>query len=81
MISPAVVFLERAKLSNRYDSRDFPYGNMGLIYEVLGLPLKAYEEYCRILLIAPWGRKIGFIPKLENDEEELFTNFIKANKR
>jgi len=39
--------------ANRYESPQFPYVNLGRVYEQLGQPFKALEYYNQALEIAP----------------------------
>lgn len=60
----AVPWLEKALAAPRYDSRQFPYINLGRAYQELGDMLKALACYDRALEEAPfylpatWGRNL-----------------------
>jgi tetratricopeptide (TPR) repeat protein len=49
----AISWLERAMEAERYASPQFPYVNLGRVYEQLGQPYEALEAYDRALAIAP----------------------------
>lgn len=49
----AISWLEKAMKAGRYESPQFPYVNLGRVYEQLGQPFKALECYNEALKIAP----------------------------
>jgi len=78
----ARLFLERAKKAKRYDCRHFPFTNLARMYQKLGESYKAYMEYCRALLVAPWEREpLGFCLTLPPKEAKLFVKLINEIKR
>lgn len=60
----AVPWLERAVGAQRYDTPQFPYVNLGRVYEKLGQEAKALEYYQRAREVAPlylpaeWARTL-----------------------
>ncbi len=49
----AIGWLERAKLAERYEPRHYPYMNLGRIYALKGMVLRAIEEFEKALEIQP----------------------------
>ncbi|RMD87086.1 MAG: tetratricopeptide repeat protein [Calditrichaeota bacterium] len=49
----AIPWLEKAKKAKRYENPEFPYCNLGRIYELKGLWPLAVEEYKKALEIRP----------------------------
>lgn len=49
----AIPWLEKAMKAGRYESPQFPYVNLGRVYELLDQPFKALDYYNRAVEIAP----------------------------
>jgi Tfp pilus assembly protein PilF len=49
----AIPWLEKAIQATRYESPQFPYINLGRVYDQLGQPYKALDYYNQALKIAP----------------------------
>lgn len=60
----AIPWLEKATAAPRYDARQFPYMNLGRVYEKLGEFSKALSSYDQALAIEPlyltarWARQL-----------------------
>jgi Tfp pilus assembly protein PilF len=52
-LDESILWFERAKKATRYDSRHFPYLNLGRVYAAKGMKLRAIREYERALSIEP----------------------------
>lgn len=52
-LDEAVIWLEKAKLAERYDPRHFPFMNLGRIYAAKGFLLRAITEFEGALAIVP----------------------------
>jgi Tfp pilus assembly protein PilF len=52
-LDEAIEWLERAKNARRYDSRHFPFMNLGRVYAAKGMTLRAIQEFDAALQIAP----------------------------
>ncbi len=52
-LDEAIPWLEKAKKAERYESRHFPYLNLGRIYVAKGMIKKALEEFHAVLAINP----------------------------
>lgn len=52
-LDESIIWFERAKRAKRYDSRHFPYLNLGRVYAAKGMKLRAIREYERALAIEP----------------------------
>jgi Tfp pilus assembly protein PilF len=52
-LEDSILWFERAKRAPRYESRHFPYLNLGRVYEAKGMNLRAVREYERALQIEP----------------------------
>ena len=52
-LEEAAVWLEQAKSAKRYQSRHFPYLNLGHIYMVRGEQNQAFMEYMKVLEMDP----------------------------
>lgn len=57
-VSSAITYFERAKKSERYSSRHFPYMNLGRIYLDRGEYWKAFKEYREANKICPDDQNI-----------------------
>lgn len=63
----AIPWLERAKTAKRYEPRHFPYLNLGRVYAVKGMMIKALEEFREALRLHPNDADlIEFIYQLES---------------
>jgi tetratricopeptide (TPR) repeat protein len=51
-VEGAIPWLQRAKVSRRYDSLHFPFYNLGRVYEIQGKYPDALQEYKRALVLA-----------------------------
>ncbi len=54
----AIFWLEKAKLTKRYDTRHFPHMNLGRVYSTLGRLDEAINEFTRALEIVPQHQEI-----------------------
>ena len=52
-LDEAIGWFERAKKATRYDSRHFPFLNLGRVYEAKGMGLRAIREFQLALAIEP----------------------------
>ncbi len=52
-LDEAVGWLDRAKQAERYEPRHFPYMNLGRVYALKGMMLRAIEEFEKALEIQP----------------------------
>jgi Tfp pilus assembly protein PilF len=52
-LDDAIEWLERAKRATRYDSKHYPFMNLGRVYAAKGLTLRAIQEFEQALQIAP----------------------------
>ena len=52
-LDESIAWFERAKNATRYESRHFPYLNLGRVYEAKGMSLRAIREFERALTIEP----------------------------
>ncbi len=52
-LDESIIWFERAKRATRYESRHFPYLNLGRVYEAKGMNLRALREFERALSIEP----------------------------
>lgn len=52
-LDEAIVWFERAKAAPRYESRHFPFLNLGRVFEAKGMKLRAIREFERALEIEP----------------------------
>jgi Tfp pilus assembly protein PilF len=52
-LDEAIPWLEKAKLAKRYEPRHFPYLNLGRIYALKGMLVKALEEFQGALRFQP----------------------------
>jgi Tfp pilus assembly protein PilF len=52
-LDDAIDWLERAKRAPRYDSRHFPFMNLGRVYAAKGLTLRALHEFEGALQLSP----------------------------
>lgn len=52
-LDEAILWFERAKAAPRYDSRHFPFMNLGRVFEAKGMKLRAIREFERALEIEP----------------------------
>jgi Tfp pilus assembly protein PilF len=53
LLDQAIPWLEKAKSAERYESKHYPYLNLGHIYIAQGEQGKALEEYVRALELDP----------------------------
>ncbi len=49
----AVVWFERAKRARNYDSKHYPYMNLGRVYMARGWALRAIQEFEKALVLRP----------------------------
>ena len=52
-LDEAIGWFERAKKATRYESRHFPFLNLGRVYEAKGMGIRAIREFERALAIEP----------------------------
>jgi tetratricopeptide (TPR) repeat protein len=52
-LDESIIWFERAKRATRYESRHFPYLNLGRVFEAKGMNLRAIREFERALSIEP----------------------------
>jgi tetratricopeptide (TPR) repeat protein len=52
-LDDSILWFERAKGAVRYESRHFPYLNLGRVYEAKGMKLRAIREFERALEFEP----------------------------
>ena len=63
----AISWLERAKTAKRYEPRHFPFLNLGRVYAVKGMMIKALEEFREALRLNPDDADLAqFIEQLES---------------
>ena len=65
----AIPWLEQATTAPRYESPQFPFINLGRVYERLGRYRTALEHYNEALALAPWtARRAGPNTRLSANE-------------